>query len=61
MKLNICMVLMTLFLSPLYIQVQTDIPKGIIKGKVVDGESKLDLVGAQIFIREKQSWNIYEQ
>jgi hypothetical protein len=41
--------------SPLYIHAQTNQPKGTIKGKVVDGESKLDLVGAQIFIREHKA------
>jgi hypothetical protein len=46
---------MVLFLLPLYIQAQTNLPKGTIKGKIVDGESKLDLVGAQIFIRENKA------
>jgi hypothetical protein len=45
---------MVLFLLPLCIQAQTNLPKGTIKGKVVDGESKLELVGAQIFIREQK-------
>lgn len=50
MKLNLCFVFVFLFLLPLCIQAQTNLPKGIIKGKVIDGESKLDLVGAQVFI-----------
>ncbi len=55
MKLNVSLIFMVLFLLPLRIQAQTNQPKGTIKGKVVDGESKLDLAGAQIFIRENKA------
>jgi hypothetical protein len=46
---------MILFLLPVCIYAQKNLPRGTIKGKVVDGESKIELVGAQIFIRESQS------
>ncbi|MGD0339618.1 MAG: TonB-dependent receptor [Bacteroidota bacterium] len=55
MKLTIFLIFMFLFLLPLRIQAQINQPKGTIKGKVVDGESKLDLAGAQIFIRENKA------
>jgi hypothetical protein len=55
MKFHGYFVLIALFLSPVYLHADTNQPKGTIKGKVVDGESKLDLVGAQIFIRENNA------
>jgi hypothetical protein len=44
-----------LLLSFWCVQAQADRPKGIMKGRVVDAESKLDLVGAQIFIMENKT------
>jgi hypothetical protein len=54
MKLNSSIVFMVLFFFPLCIQAQTNQPRGTIKGKIIDGESKLDLVGAQVFIKENK-------
>jgi hypothetical protein len=34
-----------ILLSPFYLPAQADQPKGIIKGRVIDSESKLDPVG----------------
>ncbi|RPI04130.1 MAG: hypothetical protein EHM64_10935 [Ignavibacteriae bacterium] len=47
--------LIIVLLSPVCIQAQLLHAKGVIKGKVIDGESKLDLVGAQIIIKENST------
>ncbi|MBN1397456.1 MAG: TonB-dependent receptor [Bacteroidetes bacterium] len=41
--------------SPICIFSQNNQPKGIIKGRVIDIESKLDLVGAQVFLKERNT------
>jgi hypothetical protein len=55
MKMHQFVLCIIIFFSPVYGQVLQNQPKGILKGKVVDGESKLDLVGAQIFIKDLKS------
>ncbi len=42
-----------ILVAPLYLFAQINKPKGTIKGRVIDSESKLDLIGAQVFIRER--------
>jgi hypothetical protein len=54
MKLNTCLIFIALIFLPWCIHAQTNSSKGTIQGRVVDGESKLDLIGAQIFIRENK-------
>ncbi len=44
-----------ILLLPLCLPAQINQSKGIIKGRVIDGESRLDLIGAQIFILERNT------
>jgi hypothetical protein len=47
--LMLTVVIISIFTS---MQAQTNLPKGVIKGKVLDSESQLELVGAHVFIKE---------
>jgi hypothetical protein len=53
MKLKTWAVVLFFLFSNLRLYAQTNQSRGTIKGRVIDGESKLDLIGAQVFIQEK--------
>jgi hypothetical protein len=55
MNTAIVLSLAVLFLSALPAYTQSAPPSGTIKGKVVDGESKLELVGAHVFMGENNA------
>jgi hypothetical protein len=55
MRTNLSMLLRLLLIFTFAASAEPNTPKGIIKGRVIDAESKLELVGAHIFIKENKA------